>query len=765
MRNNFKIVVTIFFIFFFLPLSFSQKKAATKKIGIEKSELELFMQKGEAAFDNGDYFRAKNYFTYCSKLSVAGDKQATKRRDEAINLWLLQATARRFHNNGNEFESVKAFAKIAALNSRDKEAEKYIKGQYILAPVKSNLPNNVNTVSTNPIKKDNAIVKTTFIQSQKNVVLNHKTPTPSNSSSVYMERSYVDATIAKKEKIEKEQKEFENDYAKGIINLKNCNYSESEKWFAKAKKIHPNASKTSFYYNQTSVLKKFDADIQSYKKEPNRFQDEIIKTYEKILLVNISLERMQQNSSCMEVNKDMVSYLYSQIPREISKYNCNKIASLASKIESINQQDYIQLNIDQLVKSCESLNNKCGFNRDLIANRINDAHRMYNQGYYEASNAMLTDIERETTELSKNCNDFDNSHFLDLIGSLNRANLDKIKNTKCFETQIAVFREANELSNKDDLNSMLRAYEIFSMIDTSCIDKQMSKQVKVAAIKANFMYKQKMILVLEDSASRSKQLGYFKDEERFLVSASKLTNNITDSIRIATKLKNNDCFQRFGKDCSKYKSKNIVDSVTTSKISLGILVGSHIPNMKNEIRTQSYNTAMTGNYTTFPIIGLMLNQYNFNKSLEQSITLGWLPSQRAILSKEADNNIYYLDFQSMESSYAVKVQQKNSFKKGRSYLSIGGVLGLNYISSFSAKSITDNSMIYNTFDKSIYIGYKIGVGYEFPKENLAFEMFYRRTGLLSNTNRRWQHPWDTDALLGHLGLNIYFGIGLKAKKK
>lgn len=781
---------------FFTINTFSQRIPVTRQTD-SKSEFEIAFAAIESSFKKGDYERAydiSNRLLYTLNSSGKKDRLSQINR-ESKKLQELRYEAYVAAKNQNYKLAFQKYDYILRENPTDLITKKNKENLLLLVnQPKNNLIDSIlmkaNRLfeealanSTDLLEKEKKVkiakeMWTRVIQTapnfQKGLIVNNiyladKMLKTIEGQRIAMQKLEItknkEAELIKKKQEEQKkldafQQLFESLYAKGIHALSNCDYQTSLSYFEKAHKMKPGATKTKKYYYDLQALIVYMKRLEIYKNTPNSSYNEILVTYEKIKKLNADFELTQLNSSCKLVDKEVISYINTNLPNAADKYSCDRIYFFKSILDAYETSNIEKEKILALISTCEELANVCKIANKLIADRVKEAIRLHNQGFVDASASSFKSILDEIKKIQSECNEFDSSIFMSQINEYVDKNSKLIAQKECEEKQQIKFELAGNLSDRQEY---VKALETYGSIDTTCLNKAF----KTSLTSRKAMAKSQLFSYYEESALRSKGLGYYKDEAQFLQKAYGLSANKIDSTRIENKYKLNKCVQENGGKCPDQDAKDIANSVacndtTQRQTKITLLFGfnsrsTELDFLRPEIEMS--RGQQIGEYSLTPFLGIGVNRQSFRKKIDYSADLLYtLPNRISFRTPTSTFNTVSASFQSIDMDLKVKYHKiKPCPTMGRVFIFAGGNLGYKKLSK-SSGDLDSITYLKENYSESFYVGYLGGIGYEFPKDRLSIEVgLKKQAAFLSNEiyyNPTQKTPFSIGFIFAKLGLSI-----------
>jgi tetratricopeptide (TPR) repeat protein len=470
---------------------------------------------------------------------------------------------------------------------------------------------------------------------------------------------------------------FNLTYAQGIYFLRDCNYNESLECFKEAHKIRPGAAKTKKYYYDLMALIKLNKQIEELKRSTNSTPNEVLQLFNRIQQINVGFEVVQSNSSCTDSSGVMCSYIWEELPKTATKYNCDRIVSLSDKLFNCYLTNDQKAEVDQLRTACEQITNECIIAPKLIQGRIQEAQKLQNQEFHEASNSLLESIEADRNRLISICADFESEKFKELISAIRKENDRLIRLKNCTTIQEKAIREAISKAEEGLCNESKIA---FFAADTSCLSQQFIREAKVELERVVTLCRKTQMQVYEDSAARSKQILFYKDEGIFLLKALTFTDTEADKSRIQTRLAINKCYRETGKNCEGVRPpKPCTDTTTIRQTNLQLLVGLNLSSLNLESLSpviRFRDLIKTGSYKPTPHIGLRLNRQSFKKNIDFNTSLVYTPPTELSFLNDNGSNFSKLKYNNLDFDFNLKFHRlRDCNNKGRAYIFAGGNAG------------------------------------------------------------------------------------------
>lgn len=749
----FRSTTVIFILLSLLSFSvISQKQKQTPKVS-EKSDFDLFMEKADNYYKAGDYFRAKNMYDYCSKMNHYNVKEALRKKEMAINLLILRYSVKQKLNQGNNFDAQKIAYKILELNKDDSFAK-----------------NELKNLSTNENKTNTIATKSSKDKSSQNSLDKYNTYLPKKNISRADEQDTGAELEIIKEKSKEEQKLFESHFANGVRYLNDCNFKLAHQQFGLALKLRPNAPKTKLNYYSAKTLLGHIEDVEKYKNNPVGKYEIIYSIYDKVL--NLA-------PKCSKIRNDYFDFVAKQIQNKTDKSSCNQLETTINKLRYIdNKRLSNETYLTNLLQNCHLQDTLCGYRLQFVRKRINDAKKLTESGIYDNSDDILNESLDELKSL--NCGS-QSEQFEKEVNKILSINQQKKQVRKCFDTQQNIIAKSDSLSDKD----CKTAFEILSKIDTSCLDTKTKNTLFVKQKNARYCYRNQLMRAFEDSAARSRGLGYKLDEKLLLLKKEKLllefalenSETHSDSLRIYNQLNINDCKQQNNGECPSDVSKIICkDSSLVSLLGIGVYIGFNINNVPylgistDLLLNGRKETPFIGNNF---FIGIKLQKYNFKKWFDASISLNYTNNKYTFSSLVIDNQTYNNSSTPLTVS-SNKILIQNDLKyhlknicpnKTRFYLNSGFIIGVeksSLVSDFLTKTDIENRL------NNMTVGYSLALGIDSPLSKAwNVEIFYNRFGSFYNfTQKQVTNPLDklnTVYSQSYIGCKV--GVGFLSFRK
>jgi hypothetical protein len=555
----------------------------------------------------------------------------------------------------------------------------------------------------------------------------------------------------------------ETNFDLGRKALNRCDYDSALVYFKKDYKIQPGLKNKKFLDN-IGFLIKYTNDLEIYKKNSNFSFNDVLAIYEKIKKINADLELTEPNSSCKKINKEIVSYTVSVTPKIATSFSCEKIYSIKAVLDSYEVSTAEKEKLQGLITTCETLTNVCKTSNKIIADRIKEAIRLHKEGFEDASNSSLNVILSEIEKIKTDCKDFDGLPFIIQINEYKQKNDKLITLKECQDKQKIKFQNAGNLANNQDYEKALATY---NSIDTTCINNTFKESLAREQTKNRIIYNEKMLKTNEDSAYiyKNKKPVEFEKEAKFLIKAYSFAANRQDSVRIENKYKLNKCVQENGGKCPEKEVKNIAGMVTCKdttqkQTKIQILFGINTGTPKTAIFIPTIlieSTRQSGKYSESAFIGLGINRQSFIKKIDYSADIFYtIPYNISFLS--STNRLSEISFHSFDSDFKLKFHKiKVCPTMGRSYVFLGVNSGYKKIHKSGSDLLASDTYLRDNYTNAIHLGYLAGLGYEFPKDKLSFEIGYKRQSLFY-ANKNVYSPFKAPFSLGLLSIKLGFAI-------
>lgn len=686
------------FLFLFAFSSLIELKAQSRENDFD----ELFAE-GQAAFKKENYELAYKFFNYCSKLSGPGKGAALKARNSCDLIMRNRIRIKKAKDNLEWSKAKEIIEEILKLNPKDSFAR--------------NEENQIEEIlkSTQDFNVERQIAK----KSQ-------------NSS--------PNSFLAKAPK----ENEFELTYAKGIFAMRECNYRKASEYFLKAHKMKPQAYKTKQYYLKTAILDDYFSKLNSYKKEPSRFDSEIVKIYESIIRINSELEDIQGNSSCIEAKGDFVTYLQSQIPPEVDHFNCHKVQQLKIRINGLDPEIYKKLNLESLPNCNSVFVNNCNyFFENLNILYVNAKNLSKNQNFSES----IQLLEKIYIGLDSSSCDFSRLNSLKQeVTDLLRLDEHLLQQGQCRDIQLNSFRIA---LNLEESGQYLKAIDILDHVDFKCLDEQTQNLIQQSIVSIQNTLNYERMKTWEDSASKSRSMTDYINENNYLNKALSYSISSNDSIRIENKLVLNECYLASGKKCEKILAtieenrQCRIDSSKYGKLKPEFIFGYNPGTLfKGGLLNQHLNIPSYNNfYHTNIEIGLRLNKINIDKKLDYRMAILYEPGKTVSYGY---GSVQYLNgsfsYSEIKSDVNIKYHTlKKCPNKFRPFI------GLSFINSYTTKfthikKLDNFDAIGNMITDNVMYGIAPFLGVENPEKRVSCELVYSRSAVLFNTKDKSVKP-------------------------
>jgi tetratricopeptide (TPR) repeat protein len=730
-------------------LGFSQRIKSTNENNL-KSEFQLFFDKADAYFKAGDYFRAKNVYDYCSKMTHPRAKDALKKKDISVSLWIEKATALRKYNNGETLEAQKILERIVQLNPYDKVSNNLLADTNIRLTIERVSANNLKNSTSEKLLPSNS--NPGIIKIDKQGTLQKAAIQKRDINTVAEE--YAEEQRKKKLLEQKKYKEFVDYYTKGVQGLNACNYKASFKYFEKAHKLYPKAVKTKRFYNIFELLENQRNRLDELLINPKNNLDLISSTYEQIIRINRDIELIQVGSSCKGVSLEYANFLKRQLPLKADKYNCGQITKITNKIREVSEAGYNEKIVQDLIKACE--NNPCDNVLYALNQRLASVNGIIYNGNNNQAKTALDGLFVEIMKSQGSCEDIDYSLVLEKAEKLkNKIDL-AIKNAECNENQKKNFELAIQLfDNKQYEKSLIQ----LEKIDTSCVDvffkntlKRQEKSIAFAIMK-----------VYEDSAKIAIVKKEFVNAKSIYNMALTYSRSKADSLRVIKEFNLADCLSK-NKNSNKCYGISISKCDTVSFNSIRLNFGLIGKSLNNEIfrpslfiGSQSNKATATSQY----FIGLTYLKSNYAKAIDHGVTLNYFSEQTFEFIIPNQSSLYSFQNSSVGIGYEQKYHKKGvCLDKLRMYGKLGFLVNYNIISDKNSISSSIYKQIQTNFAKSIGTTFVPGFGFEVPNKNVSLEFFLFRSAVLKSTNGEIQYPWNSNFVNGGLGIKFNYGFKL-----
>jgi|GEM_PF-3582466 tetratricopeptide (TPR) repeat protein len=743
MNRNFLFFALILLLCSTSHYSSAQKQWTGSKAANSQSEFDTFFNKAETAYKNGDYFRAKNLYAYCSKMAHPRVPEASKKKDISLNLALQKITAERYVKEGNTFEGQKAYNLIAQTNPED------IGVRNIIGRLNSTVafkPSEPNKKITPPVK-----------------------PTEQSTKDILVTQALVKEgkKIAAKSQ---SQLLFESTYTLGINALQGCNYEAALNHFEKAHKMRPGAAKTKTYFLNLQAIINLEKQVTDLKRSTNSSTEDILSLYERIAKLNAGFELTQSGSACTKTEPDACAYIWKELPSEATKFNCPQILSFAERLKNCTSTPENQDRLTALRIECENLNNECILANRIIDTKVKEAQRLQNQNYYEASNSSFDAITTEIQKLKTECKDFNASDFEKTIAESRGLNDKNIFDKTCRDKQQKTFELA--LNEADSLKANYEeAVNLFDKIDTNCIDNAFKTKLTFEKKRISVLYRRQQMLFYEAKGDRSSSMGYYRDAGVSFRQALEFAELEIDINRLKNKIELNDCYDRYqGKPCPSpivgiIKTTTCQDSTSERQTPLQVIVGVNMSSLNAswlQPTMRFVNEIRTGNYQPLPFIGLRVNHQSFVRPLDFNVGFQYTPPGELRFLNANGTNSNQLKFHNVDFDFNLKLHRLNDCRdQGRAYIFAGGNAGYKHLKESVIADVKTVTIINTTYQNVFMGGVQGGFGYEFPKNKLNFEIEYKRQGMIYNGTQETPdviNPFKSTFYLGYLGIKIGYSI-------
>ncbi|MCU0471052.1 MAG: hypothetical protein MUF58_20925 [Arcicella sp.] len=699
------------------------------------------MEEADSYFAKGNYHRAKNLFDYCSKLPHPNNKEALRRKDQAVTLLLHQDVAKTKMEEGDYFSAKKELYLILKNNPND------VAAKYDLDKI-SHSPNQVAT-NTSP-KVD---IKKPSIPSYK-PSNTQPLPKPTYSETEQERQAAVDAERKRLKKL-KEQREIDSLFIIASNLYSNCRYSDALPYFNKIIQKRPNAPKSNQKVRDIQSIQKYENEIIKLKNNnpTNSFED-IAISYERIL---------EKNRKCTKYKNEYYNFVYNQVIYKTDKYSCQQNEKYRTKLYDIDASRLVKDNqLNQLFSSCKQIDTLCSSNISFIARLLKSAQKQTGEDLDQT----LNDLRKDLSKI-KECNENEYSKFDKEVNALILKESERKTKAKCTDEQLALINKSDELSDIECKTS----YEILQKIDTLCLDistkKVLGQKVKIV----KYCWQNSLMKMYEDTASRSRKLGFYKDEQFFLKQALEYASSKNDSTRINYLLKMNSCKIENNGKCPEKEFQNRLSCKDSSVVSLWNLSGSLGYDINNLnilgfgadywINNTTANIKMNNNV----VVGLKIENYRFKKLFDYRLLLTY-STKKFNFDNLRINNQFYTSPTTIMKAQAHHILIYNELKwhkKGicpnnwRKYISTG--LATGYSQPSQVSTILNDTDINNKLS-NVLGGISIVFGIEKPlPEMFSFELFYNRLGSIYNiTDKKIDNPFNAKFTQGNIGLRLNIGI-------
>jgi tetratricopeptide (TPR) repeat protein len=762
-KNRYAVVLGLFL--FLSNLSFSQQKSKD----IYQSEFDKYFLLAQKAFDNSDYFRAKNLYDYCSKMIHPKSKEALKKKDFSVTLWIENATANRKLKEGNIFEAQKILNKILAFNPNDKTARRDLLALNNNERIYENFKRHkeIPNLAQNSVKKSSS-GSSSLPSSLKPKIASTEKQSKTQTLAVLPPRNdnAVTDEFAKGErerinKVEREKKEFIEFYTKGIIQLGNCNYKESLKFFTKAHRLKPNAFKTKRFYYSLLVLETKDIELNKLLINSKNYFEYICNTFEQIIKINKDLEAIQSGSSCKNVGLEYATFLKNQLPLNADKYNCDKIISITNKIETLSDTVFKESVIQNLIKSCVAKNNPCQ-NTILVFNqKLYNVNAKYNTADYRQAQEAIQTLINEI-EISKNdCKDIDFGSVSENAISL-RERIDLgIKNFECNETQKKNFEIVNDLFDK---NQIEKTIDLLDKLDTTCVDNFFKNTIKRQRKLIEYSLNAQLLRTFEDSAKLSHSSKEYSQARTLYNAALQYSRTKSDSARIEKGFWKADCLSKNKnpKRCMESPPQGKCDTMSfnSMRLNFGRIGGSsnHVLFRPTLFIDGERIDAMASPQF---FIGLTYLKTNYAKIIDHGVSLNYFSNQTIDFNRQNQSSLFSFQSSSVAFGYEQKYHRRGfCLNKPRVYGKLGLLVNYNFVEYKNPINSSTYQFITSNYSKSIGTTFMPGFGFEIPNKNVSLEFFAFRMARLKSPLSEIQYPWSSNFVNGGLGIKFNYGFKL-----
>lgn len=762
-KNRYAVVLGLFL--FLSNLSFSQQKSKD----IYQSEFDKYYLLAQKAFDNSDYFRAKNLYDYCSKMIHPKSKEALKKKDFSVTLWIENATANRKLKEGNVFEAQKILNKILAFNPNDKTARRSLlalnNNERIYENFKRhkeipNLAQNSVKNSTSGSRSLPSSLKPKIASTEKQ----SKTQTlaalpPRNNNTVTDE--FAEEERERIIKAEKEKKDFIDFYTKGIINLKSCNYTKSKDFFAKANKLKPKALKTRMFYYRLLTLEAKNYQLKELLINPKINFEYISITYEQIIKINRDLETIQAKSSCESVSTDYATYLKNQLPLNADDYNCERITKITNKIETLNEAIFKESIIQDLIQSCNVRNNPCQNSIVVLNQKLDIIKSLYNTANYSQAEKAIQTLKNEIIISKDQCKDIDFSSVSENAISLGERIDLGIKNIECNEIQKKNFGIANDLFEKNQIeNSLNQLYNL----DTTCIDNFFKNTIKRQRKLMEYSLNAQLLRTFEDSAKLSHASKEYTQARTLYNAALQYSRTKSDSARIEKGFWKADCLSKNKnpKRCMESPPQGKCDTMSfnSMRLNFGRIGGSsnHVLFRPTLFIDGERIDAMASPQF---FIGLTFLKTNFVKVIDHGVSLNYFSNQTIDFNRQNQSSLFSFLSSSVAFGYEQKYHRRGfCLNKPRVYGKLGLLVNYNFVEYKNPINSSTYQFITSNYSKSIGTTFMPAFGFEIPNKNVSLEFFAFRMARLKSPLSEIQYPWSSNFVNGGLGIKFNYGFKL-----
>ena len=367
-----------------------------------ESEFDFFMNKAEVCFQKGDYLGAKNGFEFCAKMPHPQRSLALKKKEVAINLYLLQKAAERKYAEGDDFEERKILHQILVVNPSDKYSKNRLnanqnESEKPIIAVKPTTP----LITTKPIppkilpkpnaENDEKTALERHLAEARKAIKEGDTKKANIQLSILQRAGYKPNEIKRLSVVVKgmidegklkppmqlgDLEELKKQYNKLIVEaqmeFKKENYGLATKKYIDAKKInYGNKKAVNVALNQITIIEGYLKDIEKIENNSS-LEEQLFGLYSKVLVKNQDATKLRNEYFDLVASKLSVVNTYDES-------GCLRKQKLVYKLQEIDKKKF-EGNPDysKVIKDCESCNyNKLAFNEKLII-----AYRTLQAGNY-----------------------------------------------------------------------------------------------------------------------------------------------------------------------------------------------------------------------------------------------------------------------------------------------------------------------------------------------------------------------------------------------
>ncbi|WP_394992194.1 hypothetical protein [Emticicia sp.] len=743
-----------------------------------ESEFDFFMNKGEVYFQNGDYLRAKNVFDYCAKMSHPLRAFALKKKETAINLYLLKETANRKFAEGNDFEERNILRQILAVNPLDKYSKDRLNTNQNESekPVITFKPTTTNTQKPTPSKiviskpnheNEEKIEMEKHLAEAKKAIKDGDTKRARTQLRILQIAGYkpndIKNLVAVVNKIEEEGKpkpppngldELKKQYNKLLTEAKRGfkqeNYSLAKRKYLEAQKVgYGNKKAVDDKVNQIVIIERYLQDIQKIKNNSS-LEEDLFSLYSKVLAKNSDANKLRKEYFDLIADKLSIVNTYDES-------GCLRKQKLVSKLQEIDKTRF-EGNPDysRVIKDCES----CNYNKFAFSEKLIVADRTLQAGNYtlaidflnEAKSQLETIMCFKDAEKVKFNNDIDTK--LTNINNL-------LANGKCrSESERIVvlldslifnkqFEEVKEISAKIDTNCLLNPYKI-----------KLKDVLKSSKWGLNDIARKKIL----DSADRSRKLSYNYDECSLILKAKLFCNTKSDSIDIDAKFKNGECnCVMYKQNCPEIRNGKMVickDTSTKFKVLFEPTLGlsgwnKYDLSSYNDIKATNFNFVAT---TKIPNIGLRVNTYNYKKIIDFRYEFAY--SSKNIEINSGANSSNQINLNQFKNQLDIKLHTLPKCPPNLRYFLFSGINTTIAKANLQKPIVEQQKLIDNIFNNTFWGGYSVGLGIEKSNhkpflKGFSFEVYYSRNGIIyDKTQKLLKSPFKSDVLNSFVGVKV-----------